>query len=180
VFDTVRSTSESALLFRANAGFSPSRGIGAIRMPASGAGLRPAGGRFAFVSGRPYRWNHSQLQSNVSNILASWFLEPLGGVSVEDGAAPGELEFAAAWPNPSGASVALRFALPRAAHARLVVFDLAGRRARTLWDGPLEAGAHDMAWDGRDERGAGVPAGLYWARLEAGGRSLTRRLVRVR
>ncbi|MBI3540066.1 MAG: M1 family metallopeptidase, partial [Candidatus Eisenbacteria bacterium] len=112
VFDTVRSTSESALLFRAGAGFSPSRGIGVIRMPAAGAGFRPAGGRFAFVSGRPYRWNHSQLKGNVSTILASWFLEPLGGVSVEGGSPPAVLEFAAVWPNPSNASVALHFALP--------------------------------------------------------------------
>jgi hypothetical protein len=180
VFDTVLGTTESALLFRTGTGYTPARGIGAIRVPAGGAGLRPAGGRFAFLSGRPYRWDHSQLAANVTTLLTSWFLEPLSGVSAEGPGASDALQFAAARPNPSSGSVTLRFALPRPVHARLIVFDLAGRRARTLVDGALPAGPHELAWDGRDERGARVPAGLYWARLEAAGRSVTRRIVRMR
>jgi flagellar hook assembly protein FlgD len=74
----------------------------------------------------------------------------------------------------------LAFSLPRTGPARLVLLDVAGRRVRTLVDGPLVAGAHVMTWDGRDERGASASAGLYWARLEAGGEAAVRRLVRIR
>jgi hypothetical protein len=180
VFDTIRTTPESQLLFRVSTGFAPTRGIGAIRVPAGGAGFRPKGGRFAFLSGRPYRWNHAQLSSNVSAILANWFLEPQNLADVGKGAPIARLALESARPNPSSGMTALRFSLPRAAHARLVVIDVAGRRARTLLDGTLAAGPHDAQWDGRDESGAVAPAGLYWARLEAGGETVARRLVRIR
>jgi len=62
---------------------------------------------------------------------------------------------------------------------RLVLVDVAGRRVRTLVDETLAAGPHELAWDGRDAGGAPAPAGLYWARLDAGGEHATRRLVRL-
>jgi len=179
-FDTVRTTSESQLLFRVSSGFNPSRGIGAIRIPPQGAGFRPHGGRFAFLSGRPYRWNHTQLKNDVTAILANWFLEPLGAVGVDEPSRAAKLELGAAWPNPSSAAMRITFTLPISAHARLVLMDVAGRRVRTLVDGALTAGPHESAWDGRDERGTVAPAGLYWARLESAGASAVRRIVRVK
>lgn len=179
-FDTVRTTPESQLLFRASTGFSPTRGIGAIRMPAAGAGLRPHGGRFAFLSGRPYRWNHTQLRSNVSAILANYFLEPIGSVGVSAGDLPVTLEFAAPRPNPSSGATTLRFSLPAAAAVRVEVLDLAGRRVRLLADRSFEPGAHELIWDGAHEGGQTSGAGLYWARIQAGGSTAVRRIVRVR
>jgi len=180
LFDTASATGETQTLLRTTSGFTPARGIGAIRVPAGGAGLRPKGGRFAFVSGRPYRWTHANLQANVTAILSGWFLEPqnLAGAD-DDGVAP-RLALAPARPNPSSGPAALRFTLPRTGHARLVVMDVAGRRVRTLADAPMVAGPHEIAWDGRDAAGALAPAGLYWARLEAAGEAATTRLVRVR
>ncbi|MBI5167926.1 MAG: hypothetical protein HZA61_00415 [Candidatus Eisenbacteria bacterium] len=180
LFDTVRTRSDSHLLYRTASGFTPSRGVGAIRVPASGAGLRPKGGRFAFLSGRPYRWNHAALQSNVTAILSQWFLEPvsLAGVGENGPAARATLEYAGA--NPSRGPVALRCTLPRAAHVRLAIVDVSGRRVRTLEDRDLAAGGHEFVWNGRDETGAAAPAGLYWARLDSEGEVRTRRIVRLR
>lgn len=179
LFDTSSVGGETTTILRTASGFTPARGIGAIRVPAVGAGLRPKGGRFAFVSGRPYRWNHANLQSNVVRILGDWFLEPVNLAGV-DGGAPSRLAFDGSWPNPSSAATTMRFTLPRTGHARLVVMDVAGRRVRTLADAPMVAGPHEVAWDGRDASGTAAPAGLYWARLEAAGESVARRIVRVR
>jgi hypothetical protein len=178
VFDTVLASPESQLLFRAGSGFSPSRGIGAIRVPAAGAGTRPNGGRFAFLSGRPYRWNHAQLGANVATLLDDWFLEPASLLAAGGPAAAG-LDLAPARPNPSGGAVRLGFTLPRAARARLLLYDVTGRRVRTLVDGPLGAGVHARTWDGREDGGARAPAGLYFARLEAAGGTAACRIVRV-
>jgi flagellar hook assembly protein FlgD len=49
----------------------------------------------------------------------------------------------------------------------VVVFDALGRRVRTLVDGPLAAGRHEIAWDGRDGRGVDAPAGVYLVRAAA-------------
>jgi photosystem II stability/assembly factor-like uncharacterized protein len=84
-------------------------------------------------------------------------------------------------PNPFGARTSIGFTLARAGRARLGVFDLAGRRVRTLADGEHGAGRHDVAWDGRDDAGRAVRAGSYRYRLELpDGTALVRGMVRVR
>ncbi len=177
-FDTVRTHADSELLFKTTSGFTPHRGLGVVRMPAGGAGLRPAGGRFAFLSGRPYRWNHTQLRSNVTKLLADYFLEPLSGVSV-GGPPAAVLSLAAVRPNPSQGSRTLRFSLPVAGPVRLELYDPSGRRVRTLAAGTLAAGSHERSWDGRDDRGHVAPAGLYFVRLRAGRESRTERFVQL-
>jgi hypothetical protein len=57
----------------------------------------------------------------------------------------------------------------------LEIFDLGGRRVRTLWDGP--GAPRRIDWDGRDDRGERVPSGIYLGRMRLGGRSVSRRLV---
>jgi len=76
-------------------------------------------------------------------------------------------------PNPAYGGTTLRFALPRPMRADLSVYDLAGRRVRTVVAATLEVGAHIAQWDGRDTGGAPAPAGLYFVRLrtDAGMRS---------
>jgi flagellar hook capping protein FlgD len=81
---------------------------------------------------------------------------------------PGDVALSAT-PNPARAGCELRFALPRAGLARVVVCDVAGRRVRTLLSAPLAAGAHDLAWDLCDDAGRSVGHGLYFVRLEAAG-----------
>lgn len=71
-------------------------------------------------------------------------------------------------PNPFNPRTTLRFELPGAAHVRLEIFDLAGRRLRTLVSESLSAGPHEVVWDGLDARGCAAPTGNYLARLTTG------------
>jgi hypothetical protein len=84
-------------------------------------------------------------------------------------------------PNPfavAAGPTAIRFGLPRAARAELAVYDVQGRRVKQLAQGVLEAGRYSAAWDGRDERGARVAAGVYYYALRAdGGLKLEKRLI---
>jgi flagellar hook assembly protein FlgD len=59
----------------------------------------------------------------------------------------------------------------------LEVFDVGGRRVRVLASETQEAGLHERAWDGTDDGGQVLPAGIYWTRLEAGGIGTNRRIV---
>jgi hypothetical protein len=67
--------------------------------------------------------------------------------------------------------------LAASAPARIDLFDVGGRRVRTLADRTFAAGAHVIPWDGRDD--AGVPAGrgVYFARLSTAGVQRTVRLL---
>jgi subtilisin family serine protease len=98
-------------------------------------------------------------------------------VGVDDPAARRELALAPAAPNPMRDLTAIRFTLPAAADARLAIYDVVGRRIRTLHAGALAAGEHVRVWNGRTDRGTPAPAGAYFYRLESNGRSLSRKLV---
>lgn len=94
--------------------------------------------------------------------------------------APRAVAFAPPSPNPSRGLTTLHFNLARAARVRLNVYDAAGRPVRELAHGPLSEGDHEIPWDLRDGRGQAVGAGLYFARLEADGRVVTRRIVALK
>jgi hypothetical protein len=71
-------------------------------------------------------------------------------------------------PNPFAGITTIRFALPTASPVRLMVFDLMGRRVRTLALGSFIAGYHSVGWDHRDASGNLVRPGVYLYRLIAG------------
>lgn len=102
-----------------------------------------------------------------------WGNTPLVGVP-PGGAST--LSFAGAAPNPVTDATRFGFSLPAADHARLALYDLTGRLVRVVLDGSFEAGRHDIAWDRLQDDGTRARAGLYWAQLETGGRTLTRRV----
>ncbi|MBN2171326.1 MAG: hypothetical protein JW819_08405 [Candidatus Krumholzibacteriota bacterium] len=86
-----------------------------------------------------------------------------------------------AWPNPFNPSTRLAFTLDVAARLRLDIHDARGRRVRRLAEGSFSAGAHERAWDGRDDAGRDLPAGVYFARLVCeDGWSRTARLVMIK
>ncbi len=70
-------------------------------------------------------------------------------------------------PNPFNPSTRLRFALDRAGEASLDVYDVAGRLVRSFPAAAYVAGAHEVAWDGRDETGRPVASGVYQVVLSA-------------
>ncbi len=59
----------------------------------------------------------------------------------------------------------------------LGVYDVTGRRVTMLVRGPYEAGHHEVAWDGRDERGYRLPPGTYFLRLRSEGASRVLKVV---
>lgn len=86
----------------------------------------------------------------------------------------------AASPSPFVARTELSFVLTSPAHVRLTVYDLSGRRVRTLLDRDAPAGAARASWAGDDDRGGPVAPGVYLARLERSGSAETLRLLRLR
>jgi flagellar hook assembly protein FlgD len=62
----------------------------------------------------------------------------------------------------------------------LRVFAVNGALVRTLHDGPGTPGLHPFAWDGRDDRGAVVPGGVYLIELKSGSRTRVEKAVLLR
>jgi agmatine deiminase len=72
-------------------------------------------------------------------------------------------------PNPFRTETRFRFELAYPGHVELVVFDVHGRRVRRLLDGTQPAGPSEITWDGKDDAGRRLPAGVYQFRLRAAG-----------
>jgi hypothetical protein len=68
-------------------------------------------------------------------------------------------------PNPFNPLTTIAFDLAQAERIEVCVYDLAGRLIRRLHDGALPAGPQRVSWNGRDERGEGVGAGVYMVRV---------------
>jgi len=100
------------------------------------------------------------------------------GVGAGGDAGP-RLALAPGRPNPFGDGVLVDYMLPERGWVRLRVLDVTGRRVRDLVSELRESGPHRTRWDGRDENGRPVAGGVYWLQLEYGGRSLTRKAVRL-
>jgi hypothetical protein len=77
-------------------------------------------------------------------------------------------------PNPSMGDVKIIFTLPKKEKISLKAYNVAGRLVDVILRGTLEPGLHRVVWSRK------VPSGLYFIRLEAGDKNLTRRVIRLR
>ncbi|MDZ7290755.1 MAG: T9SS type A sorting domain-containing protein, partial [candidate division KSB1 bacterium] len=83
-------------------------------------------------------------------------------------------------PNPFNPSTLIKYELPQQVEVKLVIFDLMGRRVRTLVDQRQQSGRYAITWDGRNEQGEVVTSGVYIYQLRAGNFVQTRRMALVR
>lgn len=82
------------------------------------------------------------------------------------------------FPNPFNPATWIAFELARPEVVDLAVYDLKGRLVRRLAGGQVvAAGPHRVLWDGRDEGGRGVAAGVYVYRLRAGAYTAARSMT---
>jgi hypothetical protein len=70
-------------------------------------------------------------------------------------------------PNPFNPSTRIRYDLVSQSHVTLRIYDAAGRRVRTLVDATQPPRRYDLQWNGTDDRGHRLAAGVYLCRLEA-------------
>ena len=83
---------------------------------------------------------------------------------------PAEYRLGDSYPNPFNPTMVIPLDLAAdQKQVSLALYDVLGRRVRQLWDGPLGVGTHRFTWDGRDEAGKGVAAGVYIYKVEVDG-----------
>lgn len=83
-------------------------------------------------------------------------------------------------PNPFADRTTIPFRLPQEMNVELAVYDVQGRRVRTI-KGRFGPGENlSIVWTGRDDRGRKVASGVYFYRMTAGGQTFTRRAVVIR
>ncbi len=91
----------------------------------------------------------------------------------------GEL-FYTSFPNPFTAGTKVYFSVPQSGEVSIRVYDVKGELVRALLEGRVDAGSYYVSWDGSGDDGWEVASGVYFVRIEAGGREETVRVVVLR
>ncbi|MHB9029904.1 MAG: two-component regulator propeller domain-containing protein [Candidatus Latescibacterota bacterium] len=83
-------------------------------------------------------------------------------------------------PNPFNPNTTIEFTLSAPGKVSLTVYDITGRKVRELVTGHMSAGKHRAVWDGKDAAGASAASGIYFSRLESGGKTVAAKMLLVR
>jgi hypothetical protein len=108
-----------------------------------------------------------------------------GVADINDGLLPTKFYLEQNYPNPFKPGAIsnftnIRFYIDKTAPAEISIYNIAGQLVKRINNGSVQPGQHQFEWDGRDEVGNQVPSGVYIYHLQAGDKSLTRRMVIVR
>lgn len=121
--------------------------------------------------------------NDLCDLVGAWPAECQVEGIADDGAAPETLHLAVCAPNPFHHTTTISFFIPECSGlelTRLIIFDPAGRAVRTLVASALAPGLHSIAWDGRNDRGDAVAAGVYLSRIKLGHEEHTRQIILLR
>ena len=123
----------------------------------------PAAGYYCIAV---WKTTSSQLaKGGTYNLL----IRPMWASGVEDGVPAVATRLVDIAPNPFNPQTRITYELAGTGRVQLEIYDLQGRRVRTLVDAEQGAGRHEEAWNGLDDAGGRAASGLYMARLTAGG-----------
>ena len=105
---------------------------------------------------------------------------PATAVAAETTTTPSAFALGANYPNPFNPGTTIPLAVPtEAGDVDLTIYNVLGQPVRQVWAGPLVAGEHRLAWDGRDAQGRSVAAGVYLYRLQVGDQTRIRKMVKL-
>ncbi|NOZ57620.1 MAG: hypothetical protein GXO73_12625 [Calditrichaeota bacterium] len=97
-----------------------------------------------------------------------------------DNQVPRKLGLYPAYPNPFNAATQLRVDLPRRGDLKILVFNTAGQKVRTLFNGRRGPGSFRFTWDGRDDAGQVLASGVYTCLLKFGAERRVRKMILLR
>ncbi|MFC2170742.1 FlgD immunoglobulin-like domain containing protein [Calditrichota bacterium] len=84
------------------------------------------------------------------------------------------------FPNPFNPSTTISFSIPRDGFINISIYDISGRLVRTLSDGVLHRGSHQILWDGLDSDGKSVSSGTYFYAIKGNVESAVRSMTLIK
>ena len=74
------------------------------------------------------------------------------------------------FPNPFNPSTLINFSIENQSKVNLTIYDMLGKKVTVLLDRYLPTGQYGENWNGKNDSGKIMPAGVYFARLDTGNR----------
>jgi len=118
--------------------------------------------------------------TEITPALKPGFLGVGVGVDKDINSLPDEFTLAQNYPNPFNPTTVIEFSLPQESRIQLNVYDLLGKKVKTLVNDSRAAGAYSVIWDGTDDNGNPQASGTYFYRLSSDQSTLNRRMTLLR
>ena len=83
-------------------------------------------------------------------------------------------------PNPFSDRIEIRYTLASATHVRISIYDLMGRRVKTLTNKKQSAGTYTVIWDGTDDVGRRIPEGNYYTVINAASKEYRQKITKIK
>ncbi len=132
----------------------PSEGVGEVRL---------------YIAG--LQGGHSGNNSTI--VLTSH--EQTTGIGIENSIQPDKYFLSQNYPNPFNAQTTIQYSLSELSGVTVEIYDLLGRKIKTIIEGDKSAGVHTMAFDASD-----LSSGVYFYRIQAGDMVETKRMVLIK
>ena len=156
----------------------PGNGCAAVRYedPQTGSKVVFLGFGFEGVAG-PQEDTAYQLMQNILN----WFSVPTEVSRNPSGAElPDQFVLAQNYPNPFNPETTISYNIAMAGHVNMTIYDVLGKRVKTLIDTKLSPGEYSTVWRGQDNKNVQLSSGAYFLKLETGQYSQVRKMLLVR
>ena len=110
-------------------------------------------------------------QGNDTTVHWVYFdnLSTLTGVEYQSSDNPAQFSLQQNYPNPFNSFTTVGYQLSAFSNMRLVIYNIRGRKVRTLVNSHQQAGIYQIDWDGTNDHNLPIAAGVYFCRMEAGG-----------
>ena len=90
---------------------------------------------------------------------------------------PGSYSLLQNYPNPFNPTTTIRYDLPENSHVTITIYDMRGRKVKTLVNSTQDAGYRSVVWDASNAYGQPVSGGVYLCQIQAGEYMQTKKMV---
>ena len=127
-------------------------------------------------------YSFSPSQYTYSNVAGYYynqdFVETVPSLGIEDiNSLPTTFTVLPAYPNPFNPSTTIRYGLDSDSDVSIQIYDISGKLISTLINAAQVQGWHSVLWNGTNQFGEQVPAGLYLSKITSGGKVKTAKLM---
>ena len=101
----------------------------------------------------------------------------VGTLSLDNNTVPTVFALHQNYPNPFNPTTQIRYDLPEDQFVSISIYDVMGRKIRSLMNTSQTAGYHTIRWDARNDMGEGISAGVYFYSIEARDFRQTKKMI---
>lgn len=124
--------------------------------------------------------NYGYEEAEILRVINEWLPAATGVDDIPVENQPLNYALHQNYPNPFNPQTTINYELPSPEKVILEIINVTGNRIRTLVNSPMGTGRHSAVWDGRDESGRPVAAGVYLYTLKTGRCAVAKKLLLIR